>query len=277
MLPIITLTTDFGTHDSYVGVMKGVMLSICPQARLIDITHEIAPQNIAAAARVLEQIGPYFPPHTIHLVVVDPGVGSERQPIALATPQGQYVGPNNGVFGQVWQAAQARWSPTVVQAVVLTEPRYWMPEVSATFHGRDIFAPVAAHLAGGTALEALGPPLTTIQQALLAEPVWETPDRLCGKIVAIDHFGNCISNISTALLKQLGPRPTLTATFAVRTGEAAGHMLSLALRRTYADVPSGTILSLVGSNGYLELAVRDGNASQICGVTIGDEVRVQRL
>jgi hypothetical protein len=268
MYPLITLTTDFGTHDSYVGIMKGVMLSICPDARLIDNTHHIGPQDINAAALAAQALTPYFPPHTVHLVVVDPGVGSERRPIALETPQGRYVGPDNGVFGLVWQQAREQHPPTQVRAVLLDDPRFWRPEVSATFHGRDMFAPVAAHLASGTALDALGTRIDDLITLPIHAPVFEMPTQVVGRIIYIDHFGNCISNIRAEHLAHLGPIEDLYVFIPDRW---------LGIVQTYANVPQGAPLALIGSDGYLEVAVRNGNANQSLGIALGTEIRVRRV
>ncbi len=254
MPPLITLTTDFGTRDSYVGVMKGVLLGICPTAQLVDITHAIAPQNVLEAAFVLDTFVPYFPPGTIHLVVVDPGVGSERRALALATPDACFVGPDNGVFTTVWQTALARWSTTDVRAVELTEPRFWRMPVSATFHGRDIFAPVAAHLAQGVALTALGPDLDAITLLKVPAPSITETNSLRGQIVYVDHFGNCVSNITTMHLAQLGDLHNLVVSVGSHTITGICH--------TYASVTPGAPLALIDSSGHLEVAIRDGNAHQ---------------
>jgi hypothetical protein len=268
MQPLITLTTDFGTHDSYVGVMKGVMLSICPDVRLIDNTHHIAPQDISAAALAVQALTPYFPPHTVHLAVVDPGVGSERRPIAIETPQGRYVGPDNGVFGLVWAQARDQHAHTAVRAVRLDDPRFWRPEVSATFHGRDMFAPVAAHLASGTALDALGTLINDPITLPIHNPVLEAPAQVVGRIIYIDHFGNCISNIRAEHLAHLGPIEDLYVFVPNRW---------LGIVQTYANVPPGAPLALLGSDGYLEVAVRNASASQRLGIALGSEIRVRRV
>src|SRR5690242_17536282 len=154
---IITLTTDFGLDDSYVGVMKGVILSIAPRAQLVDITHNIGPQDIHQGAYIVQTYCGYFPLGTIHLIVIDPGVGSRRRAIACATPEAIFVTPDNGVLTYVWRDALARWGADTCEVVELTEPRFWLDHVSSTFHGRDIFAPIVAHLANGVSLAALGP------------------------------------------------------------------------------------------------------------------------
>lgn len=268
MQPVITLTTDFGLRDSYVGVMKGVMLGICPTARFVDITHEIAPQDVTAASFVVRAAMPYFPPGTIHLVVVDPGVGTQRHPVALATPEARYVGPDNGVFGLVWRQAQARWQTSELRAVILQEARFWRQQVSATFHGRDIFAPVAAHLAAGVALDTLGPRLEKPVMLTMQEPTWHTLQHLGGQIIYIDHFGNAISNITAAHLGRIGPLPALQVSIG---------SLRLPLQHTYSSVGAGEALALIGSDGYLEIAVREGSASAVLGIETGTAIAVHKV
>lgn len=261
---IITLTTDFGLTDSYVGIMKGVILRIAPTARLVDITHTIRPQDVQQAAYMVQTYARFFPTGTVHMVVVDPGVGSARRAIAFETPEAVFVGPDNGVLTAAWQDARARWQPEVVQAVELAEPRFWLPDVSSTFHGRDIFAPVAAHLARGTPLAALGPGITDLHEADLAQPTRDAEGTLQGRIVHVDYFGNCITNIMPQHLEQLGPDVV------VRIGGAR----ILGVRHTYADVAVGELLALIGSSNHLEIAIRNGNAARTLGVTTGDPVRV---
>jgi hypothetical protein len=263
--------------------MKGVMLRICPYAHLVDITHEIPPQNVPAAASMLQTFPAYFPPGTIHVVVVDPGVGSERRAVALETPQARFVGPDNGVFAPLWQAAQRSWPAHDLHAVALTAPRFWLPQVSATFHGRDIFAPVAAHLAQGVALAELGPALTTITTLPTADPLWEDATRLVGQVIAIDHFGNCITNITTTHLEQLGAPADLlvhlTEAEARNDGAAlaphASHPHTVQIYHTYADVVPGAALALVGSTGHLEIAVRNGNAHEVLHIQERSTIVVQ--
>lgn len=279
--PIITLITDFGLRDGYVGAMKGSILGICPTAHLVDITHKIAPQQVTEAALVLQSVVPYYPPGTVHLVVVDPGVGSERLPLALATPQACYVGPDNGVFSLVWRESLAQWSPAEVRAVVLREQRFWLPQVSATFHGRDIFAPVAAHLATGVALEDLGPLLDAPMLLDISEPMWEGEKHNClvGHVLLIDHFGNAITNITTTHLQTIAPRDRLSVSIE-KPGETDQPVVAnparLPVCTTYADVAPGAILALVGSTGRLEIAQRNGNASETLGIRPGCVVRVCR-
>ncbi len=276
MQPVITLTSDFGVRDSYVGCMKGVMLRICPHATLVDITHAIPPQDIVAATFVLQTFLAYFPRDTVHVVVVDPGVGTQRRPIALATPQARFVGPDNGLFGQVWQDARREGGASAARAVVLDCPDYWLPEVSATFHGRDIFSPVAAHLAGGVALEALGTPIDDVTPAPFNEPMWERSARLAGEVIYVDHFGNCITNITVQHLHRLLPKQELSLAVVgmMHAGQTRG-MLTLPILRAYADAQPGEALALIGSSQRLEICIRNGNASSTLGIGPGSVVQIE--
>lgn len=274
-IPLVTLTTDFGTADGYVGTMKGVILSIAPDAQLVDISHEIAPQNVRQAAYVLYTAYPFFPPHTVHLVVVDPGVGSTRRPIALRTPAGTFVGPDNGVFSYV----MAR--EPVEALVELRDPRYRLPQVSHTFHGRDVFAPAAAHLAAGVSITALGPPV--LDPVTFPPPCLEiTPEGITGEVLHADRFGNVITSIGRLVWSEdeLSFEPAFRkaggggwarfkageATIVVAGREIAG------VHHTYAEVAPGDVLALVGSEGHLEIAVREGSAARRLGLRSGDRV-----
>ena len=274
-IPLVTLTTDFGTADGYVGTMKGVILSIAPDAQLVDISHEIAPQNVRQAAYVLYTAYPFFPPHTVHLVVVDPGVGSARRPIALRTPAGYFVGPDNGVFSYV----MAR--EPVEALVELRDPRYRLPQVSHTFHGRDVFAPAAAHLAAGVPITALGPPV--LDPVTFPPPCLEiTPEGITGEVLHADRFGNVITSIGRLVWSEddLSFEPAFRkaggggwARF--KAGEAAivvaGREIA-GVHHTYAEVAPGDVLALVGSEGHLEIAVREGSAARRLGLRSGDRV-----
>lgn len=255
-MPIITLTTDFGLSDGYVAAMKGVIASLAPQAVVIDITHQIPPQDLFEAAYVLQTALPYFPPDTIHLVVVDPGVGSARRPLAAAAGPCFLVGPDNGVFTY---ALDAHPSPTCVH---LDNPAYWRPQVSRTFHGRDIFAPAAAHLANGVPLTALGTRLDDPVRFHLQPPHRGADGSLHGQLIHVDRFGNAISNIPGAWLA--GHACTV---------QIAGRQIS-GLSASYADVAPGQLLALVSSAATLEVAMRDGNAAQRLGLAAGEPVRV---
>ena len=264
---IITLTTDFGQVDSYVGSMKGVILGIAPDVRLVDITHAIRPQDTQQGAYILKTFYSYFPPGTIHLIVVDPGVGSQRRAIAFGSPEAIFVAPDNGILTQVWLDARARWGPEACEVVELTERRFWRDLVSHTFHGRDIFAPVAAHLATGVPLAALGPRLAALTEVTLDQPTWGRSGELVGRIVHVDHFGNCITNITPRDLEHAGKMAQLVV-------DLIDQRIN-GLHQTYADGPVGALIALIGSSDHLELAVRNGSAAQTLGVGIGDIVRIR--
>lgn len=263
---IITLTTDFGLIDSYVASMKAVILGIAPRAQLIDTTHSIKPQNIQQAAYIVQSFYSYFPAGTIHLAVVDPGVGSARRPIVLATPQAIFVAPDNGVLTYVWQDALTRWGAEACTLIELSEPRYWLASISSTFHGRDIFAPVAAHLASGVMIEVLGERHQSIIEAELEQPVIGSQGELIGRIIHVDYFGNCVTNIDQHQLYALGETAQLTIQVLKQSING--------LRHTYADQPNGSLIALIGSTHRLEIAVTNGNAAQMLGVGIGDQIKV---
>jgi S-adenosylmethionine hydrolase len=273
---LVTLLTDFGLADGYVGAMKGIILGIAPGAHLVDISHEIPPQRVKQAAYVLYVSYPFFPVHTVHLVVVDPGVGSARRPIAVRTPVGTFVGPDNGVFSYVMYRER-------VEAVVdLSDSRYRPSSVSHTFHGRDVFAPAAAHLAAGVPVTEMGPLVN--DPVLLRRPRLELVGHaLVGEVMHIDHFGNVITSVARldweddslilhSAFGQVQETVCFDATRAVV--EVAGHSIA-GVRHTYADVEAAMPLALVGSNGHLEIAVRDGSASEALGLRLGDKVLVR--
>jgi S-adenosylmethionine hydrolase len=259
--PVITLTTDFGQADSYVGAMKGVILGICPEAALVDISHQIRPQAIQQAAYVLASATPYFPDGAVHLVVVDPGVGSERHPIAVQTSRAIYVAPDNGVLNIALEQDPGRL------AVRLTESRYRLPDVSATFHGRDIFAPAAAHLACGTPLHELGEELRLADLITLPnlKPRPEGSTTWLGQVLHTDHFGNLITNFQCTSDQAFDDQLSILL---------AGERI-VGLKRTFADVEQEHLVAYVGSSGRLEIAVREGNAAALLGVDVGEPVRVE--
>jgi S-adenosylmethionine hydrolase len=282
--PIITLTTDFGVADGYVGTMKGVILDIAPHAQLVDITHEITPQDVRQTAYVLYTATPFFPPHTVHLVVVDPGVGSARRPIAVRSAWGTFVGPDNGVFSYVMAAAVADGESTQIEAVVeLANPRYRLLQVSHTFHGRDIFAPAAAHLAAGVPIDQLGPAVP--DPVTLPLPRLEvSPNVVRGEVLHADHFGNVITSIGRLLWS--GDELSLEPVFRGRSGQKARFQADQAhvmaggreiprLHRTYADVKPGEVLALVGSEGHVEIAVREGSGADRLNLRPGDPVELR--
>lgn len=252
--PIITFTTDFGPASPYIAEMKGVALTLRRNAHLIDITHEIPPQNIRAGAWVLAQVAPSFPPNAIHVGVVDPGVGTNRTILVARNRLGVFVAPNNGLLSRV---AAANPFEELVEA---HEPRFWREQVSATFHGRDIMTPLAAHVAGGVPLSELGPACEH-----MAEFDWSEPrvngETVEGAVVAVDSFGNLITNISQ---EHLGASPQ----WRIRCGNACVEQLS----HTYADSPDGSFVALMGSSGWLEVAIVGGNAAARLNIAPGEPV-----
>jgi S-adenosylmethionine hydrolase len=260
--PVITLTTDFGQADGYVGTMKGVILGICPQAALVDISHEIRPQAVGQAAYVLHTAVPYFPPGTVHLVVVDPGVGSARRPIVVQTDRATYVAPDNGVLTLSLARDPARL------AVELAQPDYRLPLVSATFHGRDIFAPAAAHLARGTGAQAMGDaiPLASLVALPTLQPQQQPDGAWQGQVLHVDRFGNVVTNLQSPMINDQFPLSMVRVTVKVGAERVVG------LSRTFADVAPGELVAYVGSSGYLEIAVREGNAAARLGADVGSTV-----
>lgn len=253
-MPIITLTTDFGLSDGYVAAMKGVILGIAPQATVIDITHQIPPQNVREAAYVLATALPFFSPGAIHLAIVDPGVGSARRPMAAQVGNHFLVGPDNGVFTHALPAGQP------ASCVHLDNPAYWLPTVSRTFHGRDIFSPVAAHLANGAPLAALGSPISDPVFFDVHPPRREADGSLRGQVVHVDRFGNLVSNIPGAWLAGR------LWTVRIAGQQVVGPSL------TYASVAPGQLLALVSSDATLEIALRDGSAAARLGVAAGEPI-----
>jgi hypothetical protein len=269
----ITLTTDFGLRDAYVAALKGVILGINPKAIIVDISHFIEPQNIKQAAFVLSTVHRYFPKDTIHAVIVDPGVGSQRRAIILKTQEALFVAPDNGVLSYIIHNASAPPKgafpeaglmelPPGVLAVEITNPRFWHHPVSTTFHGRDIFAPVAAHLSLCVPPQEFGEPITSLQVFPLPRPQLGPGGELIGQVLHIDIFGNVITNI-----RQEDLRP---GRFHLQI--AGQHIESLAA--TYANAEVDRLHAVVGSSGYVEIAVRNGSAAALLGVKLGDEVRI---
>ncbi len=255
MAAIVTLTTDFGTQDAFVGTMKGVILARCPDVQLVDLTHEIPPQAIRTGALRLASAAPYFPAGTVHFAVVDPGVGGLRRPIAIEARNQRFVGPDNGVLSLAVSASDAGW-----RAVELRSPEHRLEPVSNTFHGRDIFAPAAAHLASGGALEDLGPAVSSIVQLALPLPK-RRGSVVRGAVLDIDRFGNLITN--------------------VRSGDLAGRVVE---RVCVGDLqvdglsaaydPSRAGVAVMDSDDRLEIAVPGGNAAAQYGVRLDDPVEV---
>lgn len=268
MTPVITLTTDFGLSDGYVAAMKGTILAINPQVTIVDISHQVKPQDIAGAAFLLGTAYHYFPAGTIHVIVVDPGVGTERRAIALSTPVASFVAPDNGVLSYVMEQEGARPGNTAHQrtlspgmkAVALTNASYWRHPLSATFHGRDIFAPVAAHLSRGVLMEEMGEPISSLTVFPVPRPQRLADGSLSGEVIYIDYFGNLITDIKDADL----PKGDLLV-------EVAGHQIR-GLSASYAQ--GAELLAIIGSSGRLEVSGKNGSAAQLLQAKVGDGVMV---
>jgi S-adenosylmethionine hydrolase len=261
-MSIISLLSDFGHKDPYVAEMKAVILSISPQARIVDITHEIEKFNIRMGAYVLASAAPYFPPNTIHVAVVDPGVGTKRRPIIAETRRSLYVGPDNGLL---MLAAHKEHIKKVYQ---IDNPKFMLSKVSKTFHGRDIFAPAAAHLTEGNKPSDFGPAIQDYILPEFAKPHARNGE-LLGEVLHIDDFGNIVSNITLEDFKKMGFHDA--SSLLVRLG---GKTLTIRFCSAYGEVPSGTPLALIGSSNFLEVAVNQESASRIFKAKVGDTFHV---
>lgn len=256
---LITLTSDFGLHDSFVGIMKGVIFSINPQATVVDLTHGVPPQDIMAGALTVRHASTYFPRGTIHVVVVDPGVGSGRRPLLIECDGSYFIGPDNGVL------SLAIGDRKPAHIVALSNPTYHLQPTSATFHGRDIFAPAAAHLSLGVPPVELGGKLETFMRLALSKAVLK-PNEIIGEIIYIDHFGNLYTNIEQHDLRAIAAAKHDIVFGAVHITGIADH---------YAGGGTDNFVAVVNSWGLVEIAVYRGNAEQVSGAKIGDAVRVK--
>jgi S-adenosylmethionine hydrolase len=257
--PIITLLTDFGTMDYYVASMKGIILRINPRCTLVDLTHQVKPHGIKEGAFILANAYSSFPKGTIHLSVVDPGVGGPRKPILLVTQNYFFVGPDNGLF------TLALLGEKVKQVIALTNSKFFLPRISTTFHGRDIFAPVAGHLSLGIKPNAFGNEIDSWSEFFFQKPEVKG-ERLEGEILHIDTFGNLISNISEQkFFHFVKGHP-----FVIR----AGKRVTQGLKKGYWEGRRGEFMALFGSGGFLEISVREGNAQKTLGIKRGDPVTV---
>jgi len=260
--PIITLTTDFGYKDPFVGIMKGVILGINPSVTITDICHDISPQNILEAAFALETSYKFFPHKTIHVAVVDPGVGSMRRPILVATDYHYFIGPDNGVFSRIYPLTE---SLTVIH---MTEEHYFLPQKSSTFHGRDIFAPAAAWLSRGIDIMHFGEPVDDYITLPIPVPVSPSKNIIEGEIIYTDRFGNLTTNISTDRIDGLGSGNTVKQVKILVKGKEAP------LKQHYAEVRDKGLYSLINSFGYLELFTNGGNAASDLGLAVGEKVGI---
>lgn len=252
-VPLITLLTDFGNRDPYVGMMKGVILGRLWSARIVDLTHEIAPQAVRQAALVLESSWRWFPPGTVHTAVVDPGVGTDRAVVLLESGGHFFLAPDNGLLGFL---AASPWTGRRVE-----RPDLYLQPVSQTFHGRDVFAPVAAYLAGGGDPAALGPPLTSFAGEPLPEPR-PVAGGVEAEILAVDRYGNLITSLRPSRL-------------AGRCRIHAGGVCIEELSPSYASAPAGALLAIAGSSGRIEISVNGGDAAQRLGLSVGDRIVVE--
>lgn len=256
MRNIITLTTDFGLQDYYVSAMKAVMIGIAPDVRLVDISHDIPSQDIMAGSWVLRNSAMLFPEGTVHTVVVDPGVGTDRKPIALRIEDQLFVGPDNGIFSLLTEEKDFK-------AVRLTNKSYWNKELTNTFHGRDIFAPVAAHLSAGVKLEQLGEPIDELVTYRWAVPIADK-DGLQGWVIHIDKFGNLVTNLSASLIKEVIKDKAVKI--------YVGNTILDEIVTTFGSVPEGEPAAFIGSSGMLEVGINKGNAEEMLGVQKGAQI-----
>jgi S-adenosylmethionine hydrolase len=259
-MTVITLLTDFGIRDGYPGVMKGVIWKIAPEAKIADITHDITPQDVLEAALVLWRTARYFPAGTIHLAVVDPGVGTSRRGIAAQLGAQYFVGPDNGLVSLLLKQTEDHKQPT--NFIQLDRPQFWLPEISNVFHGRDIFAPVAGHLAAGIPFDKLGTPIDDpirieIPQALAIPNGW------LGQVIHIDHFGNLGTNLNVNHLKKM------KEVMVKIKGEQITGLVS-----TFGERPVGSVIALLDSSGSLAISVVNGSAAKTLQASVGDKIEV---
>ena len=252
---IISFTTDFGDSDGYVGIMKGVIMSIHPTARLIDISNQIPKHDVRAAAFLLQYSYHYFPVGTVHLAIVDPGVGSSRRPIAVETRDYFFIAPDNGILQFIFQKEE------ILNVVHIQNKKYMAENISATFHGRDIFSPAAAHLSKGLSINKLGTQISDFETANITSPIIDS-EKIIGSIVYIDHFGNLITNIPGDLL--YGKSFSLTF---------SGHKIEK-LTESYSRGLQSQPCAIIGSSGYLEIAVNQQSAEQLLNAAIGDRISI---
>ncbi len=259
--PIITLTTDYGTSDHYVGAMKGVILNINPEATVVDISHSVLAHDILDGALTIGQANKYFPPRTIHMVVVDPGVGTSRRPILVAGDTHYFVAPDNGVLSAVYDQSES------IHAWHITAEHYFLNPVSATFHGRDIFAPTAAWLSKTWQTASFGDEITDFVRFAIPKPKANGNAIKC-IVLRVDHFGNLITNLKPEDAPALF---TADAKFTIRVGTGIIQRMVA----TFSEGTAGEAVALVGSSGYLEISVNKGNAARALGVARGSEVVVE--
>jgi S-adenosyl-L-methionine hydrolase (adenosine-forming) len=259
-LPFLTITTDFGTKDGFVGTMKGVIWKICPEVQIADITHEVAPQNVHEGAIALWRAYSFFPAGTVHVAVVDPGVGTQRRAIAAKLGDQYFVAPDNGLLTPIIEDTEAKGLPMTF--VHLTNQTFWLQDVSHTFHGRDIFAPVGAYLAKGVSLKELGPFITDVKRTPLPRPE-KTVTGYKAQIAVVDVFGNLTTNLPVSAVEAFSK-----VTFHLKGAEIKGLVAS------YGHRKPGDLVALGDSEGFIEIAVVNGSGAKTLGAGVGDEVEV---
>ena len=261
--PLITLLSDFGLRDPYVAEMKAVILSICPNASIVDMSHEVNKYDVRMGAYILARAAPYFPKGTIHVAVVDPGVGTKRKPLIVTTEHSTYVGPDNGLLMLSAQKEK------VIDVHEITNPKYMLRNVSSTFHGRDVFSPAAAYLAKGIPASNFGPEINDFCVPNFAQPsILE--QLIKGEVIYIDGFGNVVTNITAEHLKLINIKEGKRLSVALKNKN-----ITVKLCSTYGDVPANTPLAVVGSGGFLELAVNQGDASKSFRAKTGDKIGLE--
>lgn len=265
--PVITLTTDFGLKDPFVGLMKGVILGINPNAIIIDITHEISRHNVFEAAQVISMSYKYFPPTSIHIVVVDPGVGSTRKPIIVVTEDHYFIGPDNGVFTAIYEKSQNHF----LKVREITAKHYYRPMSGFTFHGRDIFAPIAAYLSKGTQSHVFGEQIDQYTKINIPKPVITDNNVINGEIVSIDKFGNAISNITPDDMAQIAPLEEKNK-FKLVFNNNEIYMVTY-----YAEILDENLHGIINSFGHLEVFVYQSSVAEKFNIKIGDVLSVSLI
>jgi len=256
---IITLLTDFGTNDPYTGIMKGVILSINPDTRIVDLCHHVPAQDIPTAGLFLKSAYAFFPDGTIHVAVVDPGVGSNRQPMLIETEKGFFIGPNNGLFSPILSKEK------IVRVITLTSTNYFLQNIGSTFHGRDIFAPAAAHLSKGAAPDAFGPALKDPVIIDFPESKILPSGEILGEVLFADHFGNLVTSIDRVCLEKAAIN---------RFAAEINNIRINRLLSSYAEAEDKQPFFITGSTGLLEISVQNGNAQACTGIQKGDPIRI---
>jgi S-adenosyl-L-methionine hydrolase (adenosine-forming) len=260
-MTVITLLTDFGIRDGYPGVMKGVIWKIAPDVQIADISHSIRPQDIIHGALALARTARYFPPGTIHVAVVDPGVGTDRRPIGMHRGEHYFIGPDNGIFTLVLEQAETKKDK--IKIIHLDQPHYWLADISSVFHGRDIFSPCAAHLAAGVPFKKLGSPINDPIRLKFPGPQPLPGGGLRGQVIEIDTFGNLATNINDSDLTRMGDVSVMI-----------GGTKIDGLVNTFGDRPAGTLIALFGTAHDLTISIVNGNAANKLNVSLGDEISV---